>query len=301
MLDFERALDNNRVSKALLGVSPQEFERLLPAFADALNSSTERTQEGKPRQRAVGGGRTHSLKGVRSKLIFILLYLKVYPTFDLAGFIFCVHRSRCCRWVQDYLPILEIALGEKCCLPARKTEDLAAFFERFPDTKNVWVDGTERRVQRPKDDDEQRTYYSGKKKAHTGKHLITNDHRKYILHLSELAPGSKHDYQMFKESELGEALDIPIAVDLGFQGICKDYPQLDVLIPFKKPKGGKLSDEEKEINQQIASTRVLSEHAIGGVKRLRVLSDVFRNRVDGMLDKVMYLGCGLWNLHVLGS
>jgi len=41
------------------------------------------------------------------------------------------------------------------------------FVEKFPFVKKVILDGTERPVQRPQDNEKQKEYYSGKKKRHT--------------------------------------------------------------------------------------------------------------------------------------
>jgi len=44
--------------------------------------------------------------------------------------------------------------------------------------------------------------------------------------------------------------------------------------------------------------RVLVEHAICGVKRFRITTDVFRNRLKESEDKAMLISCGLWNYHL---
>jgi len=93
-----------------------------------------------------------------------LFYLKVYPTFDVAGFIFNVNRSQACRWMHKLLPIIEKALDRRFVLPKRKIETVDEFLKLFPDTKDIFADATERPVQRPSKNKKQRKYYSGKKK-----------------------------------------------------------------------------------------------------------------------------------------
>jgi hypothetical protein len=44
--------------------------------------------------------------------------------------------------------------------------------------------------------------------------------------------------------------------------------------------------------------RVRVEHAISGVKRSRIVKDVFRNTKDDFSDLVMVIACGLHNLRV---
>jgi len=86
-----------------------------------------------------------------------------------------------------------------------------------------------------------------------------------------------------------------------FVGIEKDFPWLNVIMPKKKPKGGELTQEEKHLNKLISGIGVKVEHAIGGVKRFGIVSNIFRNKIDGFDDKVMEILCGLWNYHLLSS
>jgi len=44
--------------------------------------------------------------------------------------------------------------------------------------------------------------------------------------------------------------------------------------------------------------RVRIEHAIAGIKRSRIVKDVFRNTKDDFSDLSMVLACGLHNLRV---
>ena len=87
--------------KALTGMNIVEFELLVPRIDDfiSLNISSK-----KDRKRRIGGGRKGVLNSMELKLFFILFYLKVYPTYDLASAIFGVDKSRVCRWVKELLP-----------------------------------------------------------------------------------------------------------------------------------------------------------------------------------------------------
>jgi hypothetical protein len=73
---------------------------------------------------------------------------------------------------------------------------------------------------------------------------------------------------------------------------------LTVFCPLKKPKGGKLNSLKKRFNQLVAKGRVLSEHTIAGIKRLKCVTDIYRNRRPNMEDTLMLVACGLWNLYV---
>jgi hypothetical protein len=65
--------------------------------------------------------------------------------------------------------------------------------------------------------------------------------------------------------------------------------------PKKKPKNIELSEIEKFINKTFSSTRIVVEHVFAGVKRCRIVKDVYRNLREGYEDLVMEIACGLHN------
>ena len=87
-------------------------------------------------------------------------------------------------------------------------------------------------------------------------------------------------------------------MDLGYMGVKNDYPDINTIMPIKKSKGKELTENEKGNNKIISGFRVKAEHAIGGIKRLRITTDVFRNKKDKFNDAVMMIACGLWNYHL---
>jgi len=69
-------------------------------------------------------------------------------------------------------------------------------------------------------------------------------------------------------------------------------------LPKKRSKNRPLTYDEKEINRIISSYRVLVEHAIGGMKRYRCISERLRNRKAYIDDTLLLLSGGLWNYHL---
>lgn len=55
------------------------------------------------------------------------------------------------------------------------------------------------------------------------------------------------------------------------------YIGTSVKTPHKKPKGKKLTPEQKHYNKALSSRRVVAEHAIGRMKRYQILAQRFRN------------------------
>ena len=121
---------------------------------------------------------------------------------------------------------------------------------------------------------------------------------RYIHYVSRAWQGKYHDYRQLKHDfPPGEPWfsELTIEVDLGYQGISKDYECQVVSQPKKKPRGGELTYLEKADNRQKSSTRIRIEHAIGGLKRYRYLSDRLRTHKTSLYESSLLICAGLWN------
>jgi hypothetical protein len=226
MLNLDRILNQDRLTRAITGLNRKAFEELLPSFTAAYQQSL--VKPAGERKRAPGGGRKPTLRTISEKLLYILLYCKCYPTFDLLSVLFNFDRSCAHDWVHRLLPILETILGYKQLLPERQIRSIEEFLERFPDVREVILDGTERPVQRPKDPDKQQSHYSGKKKRHTRKHITGSTRQKRVIFLTKARPGKVHDKRQLHEAEVVGNIPevVPIEGDLGFQGLQNEYENI---------------------------------------------------------------------------
>ena len=123
MLDIQRVLNQDRLLRALIGLNRKAFDELLDSFSPLY----EQSRSSQPRQRAVDGGRKARLLSTQEKLFFILFYFKCYPTFDLAGIIFDLHRSQAHEWMHRLQPILEETLGKQLVQNCTNFGFMAAF------------------------------------------------------------------------------------------------------------------------------------------------------------------------------
>lgn len=89
-----------------------------------------------------------------------------------------------------------------------------------------------------------------------------------------------------------------VRVDLGFLGFERDYVCKELLLPNKKKKKQELSPEQKEENRLLARERVFVEHAIGGMKRYRILSDRLRVHDVELYNVILGVCAGLWNFYL---
>lgn len=297
---------DERQFKALTGLSKAEYQKLLPIFEESYYEiRQEKYEQSKSkRQRKPGGGQKGKLDSMSLKLFFILYYLKTYPTFDVLGFVFGLDRSRSCTNVHALTPVLQRALSKLGVLPKRAFESVEEMKAAFESIEDLFIDVTEREQVRPKNNEEQRKKYSGKKKRHTVKNTVISTACKMVLFLGYTVAGSIHDYRLLKEEfppEQSWFATFKLWVDLGYLGIKKDYEGLEINIPHKKPNKSKanpapdLTAEQKAENRQISRVRIVVENAISGMKRFNILTSKFRNRKENFVDDVAAITAGLWN------
>ena len=79
--------------------------------------------------------------------------------------------------------------------------------------------------------------------------------------------------------------------DLGF--LAFTLPQVEILMPTKKPRGQELTLEQQLANQALHHRRLRIEHVNSSVKRCRIVKDRIRLWKQGIRDMVMELCCAL--------
>ena len=296
-MNIQRIAKDPRLCKALTGLSHQEFSDLVPVFEKALCELRMRKPK---RKRKAGGGRPGKLPTIESKLFFILFRVpEDLPDIRRTG-------------IPDRPgtePLLRIGAtpSEKSSRkhwdansfsPNGKSAPSMSFSGNSPKAKDIFLDGAERRIQRPKDSRRRRKTYSGKKKANTRKNIVMSDEKKKMLSLSPAKSGRRHDKRIADKASLLQHVppEAGVWADSGFQGVRHRHP--NTLVPKRGSKNHPLTNDEKEENRIISSFRIVVEHAIGGAKRYRALSDAFRNKLGWLDDLFMELGAGLWNFHL---
>jgi len=304
---------DERYLRADLGVNLLVFNKLFEVlevlYEEKKETDYQKAIASGKRKRKRGGGRKSVLKTIREKLIFILSYLKKYPSYDALSVSFEMGRSTAHKQVQGLLPLLRESLDELTVLPQRVFESVEEFehFFKEKDIEQLLIDVTERPHFRPQDKDLRDPLYSGKQKAFTMKNTVISDLSKFIWFLGLTTQGSMHDFRLL-QLELDPKKDwfaaFEVMVDLGYIGMDKSYKIKELFIPHKRSstkKGEKkqsLTTEQKADNKHVNKVRVLVENAIGGMKRIGILTQTFRNRIIGMDDLVVEIGAGLWNLHL---
>jgi DDE superfamily endonuclease len=117
-----------------------------------------------------------------------------------------------------------------------------------------------------------------------------------ILFLSATHGGRVHDKRIAEATPYPLPAGSRLLQDLGF--LAFTLPQVEILMPMKKPRGQGLTREQQRTNQVLHHRRLRIEHGNSSVKRCRIVKDRIRLWKEGVRDLVMELCCALHNFRV---
>lgn len=148
-------LKSSRSYSASTGLTQQEFEELAEDFCSLYHVEKHSFPENFGNQPAFSDGK---------ELLFMLLfYKKVYPTFDILALSFGISNATAHTYIQIAKTILHTVLAQRNVLPKRVFKDAVDFQEFFKDVEELFIDATERPIQRPANQGIQEESYSVKK------------------------------------------------------------------------------------------------------------------------------------------
>lgn len=274
--------------KAATGFSHCEFDALLPYFAQA-----HQMRKG-PLEVRINNVKSFSFHTYEDFLFFVLYKLKTNLGYQLMGLTFGLSHSTAERLFKEGAKILELAQKLSGSAPAREAEDV-----NLDQETNYGIDATGFADERPCDYDKQRASYSWKHRCTEQKATIIADLEEAMIHfVGQLHEGSVHDKTMFErdfrraKKQLSEN---KFFVDLAYQAVKVFCSQARFILPYKKPKGGELSQDQKRYNRMISPLRVRIEHAIRGFKRYGMFSQRNRTKDLSFFNVLVGVGAGLWN------
>ncbi len=262
------------VFRAMTGISVAEYRQIVQALTVPYAAAEQQRLARPDRRRAIGGGRRFAL-ALADQVLLTIVWLRQYPTFPVLGYLFGLDDRPAARIVARLLPLLEAAGRDTMRLPdpgPYHRRDLPQLLKNTPGLL-VLVDTFEQRVQRPGAPEEQKNWYSGKKKYHTIKSQVAvEEETGRIVDVADSVPGPTADITLLKESGLGERLppEAGLLGDAAYQGL--DKLRADGYSPRKKPKGQPRPEEDRAYNREIARRRVKAEHSIGRLRRFEALT-----------------------------
>lgn len=317
---YKKLKQNPKQFLAFTGMLLHTFDDLLPQFERAfLKLEQERKartlHSQSDRQRRIGGGNTFQ-NDLPNRLLMLLLYYRLYLTQEFLTLFFnAANKSLISRNITlmrrvfaAVLPIPERARERLLSVAKAEGErrqkrigSIEEFREAYPELTFI-IDGVEQPKRKPKDKQKRKDDYSGKKKRHTRKQLLTSTPNGIIVDQSPSVGGRTHDFQAFKDDHkergiLNELAQVRATVygDSGFQGMQKMGLPAEVRLQERGRRNHPLTRDQKKINALRSSLRVRVEHTISRRKKYRIASEEYRNR-DGDYDQTMSIVGGLVNL-----
>lgn len=256
----EKVLRHNpELLKALTGVPAPAFWELVAKVETCLPDYERQRRERPDRRRAVGAGRPYD-QPLATRMAVVLAYMRLHIPQAVVAMLFGVTQTDVSRELRRIPPMLRLVLpvpevwelvGEGEALPAE-----AVIASSEVADGRVLVDATEQEIERPKDSQERKEYYSGKHKEFTVKTQFVTDGEHHILAISEAVPGTKHDKKLSDETATVQRVPegCEVDADKGYQGMAQQVelvivrnaetgeeqqvPRVTVKTPYKKLKGG---------------------------------------------------------------
>jgi hypothetical protein len=276
MITYLRLKQHSTVFLKMTGLRPGEFDvlldDLLPRFAASEMRRLERTE----RQRAVGGGDKPDLPA-REQILLTVIWLRLYPTHDVLGFLFGSSQPTVGRYLRHVLPVLEHAGRDTMRMPdpgRKRRRKLPELLIDVPDLAVV-VDTFEQPVQRPKQAADRAGWYSGKKRSHTIKTQVTvQEDTGWIADIGASVQGRSADITLLRQSRILDHLPPNVAClgDTAYQGIAKLHPLGRSPCKRVGRNPPPLTDDQIAYNHAFASRRIIVENTINRLRAYQSLT-----------------------------
>ena len=161
------------------------------------------------------------------------------------------------------------------------------FVQQLLTSYELLVDRAEQPRERPKDYQQPKKFFSGKKQKHTFKNqFISLPKGKDIVDIVAGERGPEADVNLLRKQQQNFSKQQKFTGDKAYIGAEK------TTTPKKKPPKRELTPEQKESNKLISQERIYVEHLIRIIKIFRVASERFRLH-SRTYKQVILVICGL--------
>jgi len=278
-------------AKQLIGINYEQFMTLVALAEQRHKQKQTEIEKNKVRIIAPGGGRKPEMSP-KEGVCLCLVYLRQKPTFDILGLLFDISKTKANDAFNYWVKIL------RDILPASQMEEVEKDSHKYQELRKILceheliVDSAEQAIERPVDYQEQKQYYSGKKKMHTLKNqfiVLPNGQDIVDIHIGQF--GKTSDIILFRETRVKFDSEQKFIGDKAYIG------ESTITTPYKKPRKKEISELQKKENHQLSSRRIGVEHLIGKVKIFRVASEKFR-LARHKYSQVIMVVCGLVRLRL---
>lgn len=268
MKNLNQLTDSNL--KNLFGFSRAILANLMEIVLPILEAEREKTLKtrvDRKRKYVRNDGRQRKVFACQ-KFLMTLIYLRQNVNHTVVGQMFGVSADTSENVFHEVIPILQRTF------PSQKWEAEKKWRKGEKWSPNevdyLIIDSFETPIKRSSINEKQRKKYSGKKKMHTLKSQLITDQNGEIIQIDAGFDGPKSDIEIYRDTKLKkEWLGKPKLGD-------KAYVGEDIETPKKKPKGGELTEAEREQNRELSAKRIRVEHGVRKVKTFKILRQDYR-------------------------
>lgn len=257
MINLEKLIKKPKVFKRLTGLSPAKFKFLVAELEPRFKQANIKRLSQRKRQRKIGGGSKFKLSAAQA-LFMILIYYRTYVFHVFLGSLFGIDESNVGRYCKRIEPLLAGIFK----IPERKIK----ISEQ--EILELLFDATEQETEKRPG-----SSWSGKANKNTIKTQIVVNPKGKIKSVSKSIKGSVHDKKLYDEAKVFTNIKVRRKADLGYVGTTCE-------IPIKKQPNIKLTEKQKLFNKQFSKERIKIEHVICHLKKFKILSYKFRNRLN---------------------
>lgn len=278
-------------TKQLLGISYEQFIDLANCAKQYHEEEKLKLEKRKIRIHRRGGGRKEFLS-IQEQVCLCLFYLRQIPTFEVLGMLFGISKTEANDPFHYWRKILREILPASLLEQVSENEGDLIIVQEILTSFKLLVDSLEQPIDRPSDNEDQKKFFSGKKKQHTVKNqIVALPEGKDIVDVKVGLPGPTADIKLFRDRQTKFDKSQEFQGDKAYQG------GTNITTPHKKKKQQQLSEQQKESNKILASKRIFVEHLIRVVKIFQVASQRFRLNAD-VYNEIVLLVCGLVRLRI---
>ncbi len=280
-------------SQRLVGLKYEQLQQLLNNAKELHNKKSAEIQERKTRVIKAGGGRKIKLS-VSEQIILTLIYLRHLTTFQLLGIQFGVSETTANDTFNYWFPILGEILPSSILEQVKKNSGDNEIVTELLTEYELIVDSWEQLRERPSGQEEQKKYYSGKKKNHTLKTtIIVLPSGIDIVDVIPGSPGTKSDINLFRQQQKNFNKEQKFKGDKAYIG------EPSIRTPEKRQPRLELTAEQKSKNKKLSSERIFVEHLIRLVQIFRVAKERFRLNICKYKQIILTI-CGVVRLRIGG-
>ena len=279
---WERIINNPKFLYIFTQMEIEEFEYTLEKLGERV---TEHPEEFSQYRDVVYGQGNVSRFELKYYLFMAIANLRCgFAQWKIAG-LFDVNQSTVSRQIKPILQFLNASAAATSNIAAEISEtktfnDLKKLLN-YSDSVILLIDGFEREIDIPKDEDKEKEHRSGKKRLHTYKKLIITTLERLILHVSPAEPGSVSEITILRKLEPGfgkwwkkmknprtwKKQQFIMRGDSAYQGFEGVLPGTKAIHPIKSSKNHPLTKKAKKFNRRHSRIRVGVENTIGMINQ----------------------------------